>query len=131
MPSREIEIILMRQLASYLATPVFVVDPDGTLAFYNESAESILGQRFDETGEMSASEWASAFVATDEAGRPLPPESLPVMIALREGRPAHGSFVVQGLDRVSRHIDVVAFPLIGQQRRLLGAVAIFQEGGSR
>jgi hypothetical protein len=30
-----VELILMRQLASYLATPIFLVDADGTLVFYN------------------------------------------------------------------------------------------------
>jgi PAS domain-containing protein len=46
MPQLEIEMILMRQLASYLAMPIFIVDPVGNLVFYNEPAESILGRRF-------------------------------------------------------------------------------------
>jgi PAS domain-containing protein len=53
MPQQEIEMILVRQLASYLAMPIFVVDPQGTLVFYNEPAELLLGRRFEETGEMS------------------------------------------------------------------------------
>ncbi len=51
-PQQEIEMILARQLASYLVMPIFVVDPAGTLVFYNEPAEPILGRRFDETGAM-------------------------------------------------------------------------------
>ena len=39
MPQQEIEMILVRQLASYLAMPIFIVDPQGTLVFYNEPAE--------------------------------------------------------------------------------------------
>ena len=35
MLQKAIEVILMRQLASYLAMPIFVVDPDGNLLFYN------------------------------------------------------------------------------------------------
>ena len=31
----EVEIILMRQTASYLAIPIFVVDPNGDLVYYN------------------------------------------------------------------------------------------------
>ena len=56
MAQYEIEVILLRQLASYLATsrcPSSSLDSRGTLAFYNEPAEIILGKRFDETGEMS------------------------------------------------------------------------------
>ena len=38
-----IQIILTRQLAGYLSVPTFLVDPNGTLLFYNEPAE-VLGQ---------------------------------------------------------------------------------------
>ena len=46
MAQHAIELILMRQLAGGLATPVFLVDPDGDLLFYNEPAEAILGCRY-------------------------------------------------------------------------------------
>ncbi len=131
MPQREIEVILTRQLAGYLALPVFIVDPEGSLIFYNEPAEIILGRRFDETGEMSASEWATLFRPTDADGVPLQPAALPLMIALRERRLVHGELWIRGLDDVRRHIQTAAFPLIGPAARHLGAVAIFQEAGSR
>lgn len=35
MPQKAIELILTRQLASYLAMPIFLVDAAGTLVFYN------------------------------------------------------------------------------------------------
>jgi PAS domain-containing protein len=127
MTQKEIEVILTRQLASYLAMPIFVVDPTGNLVYYNEPAERILGFEFEETGEMPAGEWATVFTPTDETGHPLAPERLPLMIAVNERRPAYLSFWIQGLDEVPRHIEVTAFPLIGQTERFLGAVAIFWE----
>lgn len=127
MPQREIEVILTRQLASYLTLPIFIVDPDGTLIFYNEPAEAVLGNRFEETGEMPASEWASAYSAADGSDRPMAEEELPLMIALRERHPAHGRLTIRGRDNVQRHIEVTAFPLAGQGGRHLGAVAIFWE----
>jgi PAS domain-containing protein len=127
MSQKEIEVILTRQLASYLAMPIFIVDPQGTLVFYNEPAEMILGLRFDETGEMPFSEWATVFTPMDEHGTPLAPAALPLAIALGERRPAHGDFYIRGLDHVFRHIEVTAFPLIGQSGRNLGAVALFWE----
>ena len=39
-----VELILTRQVASQMAMPVFLVDADGTLVFYNEPAERILGR---------------------------------------------------------------------------------------
>ncbi|HZT09986.1 MAG TPA: PAS domain-containing protein [Actinomycetota bacterium] len=127
MSQKPIELILTRQLASYLAMPVFLVDMDGTLVFYNEPAERILGTRFEETGAMPASEWGTVFVPTDERGAALEPAELPLMVALREGRPAHGTLWIHALDSVPRHIEVTAFPLIGQTHERIGAVAIFWE----
>jgi PAS domain-containing protein len=129
MSHKEIEVILTRQLASYLGMPIFVVDTNGTLLFYNEPAEAILGCRFDETGEMPESEWRRIFVAMDEQGVPLPPGALPLAVAVHENRPIHSTFWIRGLDAALRHIEATAFPLIGQAGRDLGAVAIFWEIG--
>jgi PAS domain-containing protein len=127
MAQKEIEVILTRQLASYLALPILLVDPQGTLIYYNEPAESILGQRFEETGEMPMGEWSVMFHPTDEDGAPLPPHRLPLVAALSERRPAHGSFWIRGLDDVPRHLQVIAFPLLAQAERFLGAAALFWE----
>jgi PAS domain S-box-containing protein len=123
----EIEVILMRQAASYLAMPIFVVDPKGDLIYFNEPAEALLGLRYEEVGEMPLEDWATVFIPTDEHGDPIPPEGLPLVIALQQHRPAHDSFWIRGLNGVPRHLSVTAFPLIGQGERELGAVAIFWE----
>lgn len=130
MSMRPFEMILIRQLAGHLALPVFLVDPDGTLIFYNEGAEQVLGRRFDETGEMAALEWAAVFVPRDERGETLAPEALPLNIALREKRPAHRRFEIRGLDGVLRHIETTAIPVISLDGRLHGAVAMFWETAS-
>ncbi|MFN7973363.1 MAG: PAS domain-containing protein [Acidobacteriota bacterium] len=127
MSQKDIEIILSRQLASYLATPIFLVDTEGNLIFYNEPAEEILGRRFEETGEMPAYEWSTIFTPTGEDGAPLPPGELPLMIALTDHKPSYKKFWIRGLDGVLRNIEVTAFPLLGQGERNLGAVAIFWE----
>jgi PAS domain-containing protein len=124
---KEIELILARQLASCLTMPIIIVDPSGNLIYYNESAEVILGRRFEENGEMSVDEWSMLFRPTDDAGTPLAPETRPLLIALTQHSPAHRELWLQGLDGVRRHIEVTAFPLNGQGERYLGAVAIFWE----
>ena len=50
-----IEVVLLRQVAGYLATPLFFVDEDGNLEYYNEPAEALLGHRYEETGQMPPS----------------------------------------------------------------------------
>ena len=127
MAQLEIETILARQLASYLTMPVFVVDADGTLLYFNESAEPILGLRFDETGEMSPQEWGSIFIPTDEAGSPLPLEELPLYQCMVGRRPTHRVIWITGLDGGHRNITVTCIPLNGQRDRFLGAIAFFVE----
>lgn len=122
-----IEIILVRELASHLATAIFVVDASGTLEYYNEPAEMILGLRFDETGPMPVEKWATAFSPMDEHGALLPPERLPLVIALRQHLHAHDSFWIRGHDGARRFLSVTAVPLIGLYGTLVGAVALFWE----
>ncbi len=127
MSQKEIEVILARHLASYLAIPIFIVDPEGTLIYYNEPAEAILGRRFEETGEMPIGNWSTTFSPTDESGAPFAPEALPLAVALNKRQTNNARFWICGLDKVRRHIEVTAFPLIGQEDRYLGAVALFWE----
>src|SRR5581483_431264 len=127
MSQKQIEVILSRHLSSYLATPVFIVDPLGNLLYYNEAAEAILGKRFDETGEMTVDEWGTIFQPMSADGTPLAPEDLPLVKTLKEKRPRQGGLWIRGLDHVLRHIEVFAYPLIGQANRYLGAVAMFWE----
>jgi hypothetical protein len=123
----EVEVILMKQVASYLAMPVFVVDPVGDLVYFNEPAEGLLGRRYEETGEMPVSEWSTIFTPCDGEGKPLAPSELPLVQALEDHRPAHRDMWITGLDGADHHISVTAFPLVGQHDRDLGAVAIFWE----
>jgi len=127
MSQREIEIILSRHLAEHLALPIFIVNPTGDLLYYNEPAEKVLGYRFDETGPMPASEWATIFEPFDSHGHSLEPQELPLVIATTKRHPAHKNFWIKGMDGALREIEVTAFPLIGQAGRFIGAVAFFWE----
>lgn len=127
MPQRDIELILLRQLASYLAVPIWVADADGRLIFYNEPAESVLGRRFDEAGEMTLQELSALFEIRGEDGEPIASEDIPLGIALLQHRPAHSRLQMRGLDGPWRTVDVTAFPVEGQGGRFLGAAVLFWE----
>ena len=120
-----VELILLKQVAGYLATPMFLVDPEGNLLHYNEPAEDLLGHRYEETGQMALEEWGTLFSPTDSLGRPIPPEDLPLARALAQRTPSQGTLFIRGLDGVSRHLSVTAVPLEGQGGTNLGAMAIF------
>jgi PAS domain-containing protein len=124
---KDIELILTRHLATCIAMPMFIVDPGGSLLFYNEPAEALVGRRFDETGEMTPAEWSTVFEFSDDAGQPVPAGNRPLRVALVERRPAHGTLWASAFDGVRRRIGVTALPLIGQADRFVGAVAIFWE----
>jgi PAS domain-containing protein len=118
---------LARQLASSLATPILIVDTDGTLIFYNEPAEVILDQRFEETGEMPADEWSGRFAVADEARNPIAQEDRPMMMALSERKPFSRTVWLRCGHREWRHVNITAFPLIGEAGQFLGAQMIFWE----
>jgi PAS domain-containing protein len=124
MPQRAVEIILMRQLASYLAMPIMLFDPQGNLIYYNEPAESIVGRRFDETGEIPLEEWYAMIEPTAEDGSPLPLETRPLIVALHTRQAAHRAFCLRMPDGSRRRVESTAFPLEGQGGCNLGAVAI-------
>jgi PAS domain-containing protein len=121
-----VELILMRQLASYLATPIFLVGPKGELLFYNEAAEGVLGYRFDEAVELPLAQWIRAFpLFNTESGKHLTVDEIPVVRALKERDPVHGSLLYErpGGERVP--VLATAIPLVGQGGKVLGAAAIF------
>jgi PAS domain-containing protein len=124
---KNLALILARDLAEHVGTPVFLVDPDGTLVFYNEAAEAILGQPFVEAGELSRDEWGINWRPRDPAtGLVLTLDELPLVRTLAHRHAAHRRMLIRGLDDVDRVIDVVAFPLIANDE-LVGGVALFWE----
>ena len=64
------------------AVPILLVDTQGTLIFYNEPAEVILDQRFEESGEMAADTWSGRFALADEDRKPIAQEDRPLMLAI-------------------------------------------------
>jgi PAS domain-containing protein len=127
MAQQDVEMILVRRMAGMLAMPAFLMGADGTLLYYNEAAEHILGQRYEESGPMPVEELGPIFDARDEEGNMIPSEQLPVSIALLKRQPAHLKMGIRGLDGLKREISVTAFPLEGQGGRHLGALALFWE----
>ncbi len=124
MSQRPLELILARNLMSALSTPAFLVDEGGVLVFYNEAAGMLLGKRFEELGTVGADEWGSLFGPFDAEGEPIPYDELPLVVAVRNGRPAHADFEIRSTDGARHTVEVSAFPILtahGSQ----GAIAVF------
>jgi PAS domain-containing protein len=101
-----------------------IADAEGTLVFYNEAAEQIVGRPFTEAGELPIDEWVTSFEPRTAAGEPLPADSRPTRIALDEQRPAHKAFRVTSADGVDE-VEVTAFPLFAHAEEFVGILAIF------
>ena len=127
MAQQPVELILLKQWASYLALPVWLINEVGDLLYYNEPAEVLLGVRFDEAGELHADQLADRFQTTALDGEPFPNEELPIVVALRRRVPNHATLRVKAFDGVWRRLAITAFPIEGQGDRHLGAVAMFWE----
>jgi PAS domain-containing protein len=121
-------LILARGLASSIATPMFIVDTDGDVVYFNEPAEALLGETYAESGEMTRDEWLGRFRPLDpETGNQATMDTLPIGVALAERRPAHRTLTITGGDEEERTIAVTAFPLFARTQELTGALAIFWE----
>lgn len=127
MAQRDIGLILMRQLADGLAVPMLLADDNGDLLFFNESAERLLGQRFDDVGELPLDERRRIFSFRDADGNAVPDDQPPLVVALREHRPVHRRVWMRGFDGEYHEVEVTAFPLLGGGGHLIGGVAMFWE----
>ena len=124
---KSLPLILAREFAANIATPVIVMDEDGRLVFFNEPAERILGQTHADVGELAPAEWTRLFVVETLDGTPVRFDEMPVGIAHAEKHPAHGTLAFTTVDDVRHEIEVTAFPLLGREEELLGVVAVFWE----
>ena len=125
MAQLDIGLILMRQLASGIAVPMFIADQNGDLLYFNEPAEVLLGRQFDDVGDLPLAEQREMFALRDDSGNPLPPDQPPLVVALRERRPVHRRLWMRSLDGRDHAIEVTAFPLLGGGGHLIGVVAMF------
>ena len=124
MAQHQVEIILTRQFADGLSVAALVVDTRGDTLFFNEPAERIFGRRFDEVDALPFDERAAILAPRGDDGRPMPVDQLPAMLAMRERRPVHASFQMNGLDGILRPIEATAIPLTDALGQLLGALVI-------
>lgn len=125
MAQKAVEIILMRQLAGYLALPMLLFDTEGNLLYFNEPAEALMGMRFEESVALTSSQWNPLIDATREDGQPIPTSERPLHIALRSHHPAHAVFWLRRSDGSRRKVEASALPLDGQGDRHLGALVTF------
>lgn len=127
MAQHPIEIILLRQWASMLSVPIWITDVSGTLVFFNEPTEKLVGMRFEDAGEMTTEEVSQRFELCDLDGLPIPDAERPLVIALNKQQPSHRNLLMRRADGVQQRIAATAIPIIGEGTRHLGAMVMLWE----
>ena len=122
---RSIVLILARDLASMLATPMLIVDAEGTLLFYNEGAGAMLGRPFTEAEPTTFRDWAAAFEPRDLEGKPVAFGDSPLGVVLTERMPAHRAMLIRSADGIERVVEATAFPLYARADEFVGGIAVF------
>jgi PAS domain-containing protein len=107
--------------------PTIIFDDEGDTLFYNDPAARLLGQRFEDIGELPLDATQRIFELRDDKGEPMVADQVPAAVAMRERRPVHRMVWLNGFDGVDRLLEVTAFPLLGGGGHLIGAVAMFWE----
>lgn len=121
---RPVALILARELAEKLSTPMWIWDEDGVLVYFNEPAAAVIGRPYDDISDMRLGE-LDQFRAEELDGEPIGSAELPSVVAMRERRADHRVMCVTGLDGVRRTISVTAFPLFVRGNQFVGAMAVF------
>ncbi|MFN2560712.1 MAG: hypothetical protein ABR571_05390 [Jatrophihabitans sp.] len=127
---RSLPLILARELAANLATPMFLLDATGMLVFYNDAAELMLGRTYAELGAVTADEFGAMLQLTDVDGTPLRRRDSPAGIAFINREPAHRRLVATTLDGRRETFECTSYPLFGKEDQMHGVLAVFWKAKS-
>jgi PAS domain-containing protein len=121
---RNLVLILARAFAAQIATAVFLLDEEGTIIYYNESAELLTGRPFIEGAGMTAAEWMTQARPRDDAGELIAFENLPLGITMLKREPAHGIVTFTSQEGTPLRIENATFPLFAHTEDYVGTFAI-------
>lgn len=122
---KSLALIRAKHLAESVTTPMLLTDQEGTLIFFNEAAEVLIGHTFADIGPLGASDWQKRFDVRGRDGAPFPLEAMPGWLELQTERPGTGHIVLRRADGADLMLAVCAFPLFTAQRQFDGALVLF------
>jgi PAS domain-containing protein len=120
-------LILAREFAANVAIPIFLVDSDNTLVYYNDAAGVAFGGPFGQTGELRHGQWMPTFNPTRPDGSAYERHEMPLVIALEQRRPSHGVHLVTAPDGRRVLVEFTAVPLFSSPDDFVGALVAFWE----
>ncbi|MEY2419579.1 MAG: hypothetical protein QOG90_2259 [Actinomycetota bacterium] len=128
---RSLPLILARELAANLATPMFLIDGEGMLVFFNEAAELMLGKQYSEIGQVTAPDFGDMLRLETLDGTSLRKRDSPPGIAFNQREPAHSTLLATTLDGNRKaQWEITAYPLFGRTGDMHGVLTVFWEAKS-
>jgi hypothetical protein len=127
---RSLPLILARELSANLATPMFLLDGSGTLVYFNDGAELMLGRTYAELGAVTADEFGAMLQLADVDGTPLRRRDSPAGVAFINREPSHRRLVASTLDGRRETFECTAYPLFGKEDQMHGVLAVFWKATS-
>ena len=121
---RNLVLILARAFAAQLATAVFLLDPEGTVIYYNEAAERLTGRPFIEGAGSTAEDWLSRTRPRDEGGVEVGVQDLPLGTTMLKQEPSHGIVIFSTADGVDRRVETASFPLFAHTEDFVGSFSV-------
>ena len=125
--AKPLPLILARELAANLATPMSLMDARGVLVFYNDAAALLIGKPFAELGEVPGEDFGAVLQMTTPDGETIRIPDSPAAVAFLERRPSHQLLAATGYDGARHLVQVTAFPLFGTGAEMHGVVTVFWE----
>ncbi len=105
MPSKSLPLILARELASNLSTPMFLLDGEGMLVYCNDAAELLIGRSMAELGEITGFEFGEQIDLRHSDGTPMSGADSPAGVAFFQRRPAHRRARWTAFDGTRREVE--------------------------
>jgi predicted ATPase/class 3 adenylate cyclase len=116
---------LARELASNLPTPMFMLDGNGMMVFYNDATADVLGKPFAEVGMIGAAEFGGSLDLATLDGQPLRRRDTPAGVAFFQRRPIHQTLRATSYNGHRSAYDATAHPLYGPAGEWEGIVCVF------
>jgi PAS domain-containing protein len=125
---KSLPLILARELAASLATPMFLMDARGMLVYYNDAAALLIGKPFGELGEIAGNDFGAMLDLATPEGEPVRRRDSPAGVAFIQRRPAHRTLLTTSYTGARLLVEATAYPLFGAGGEMHGVVSVFWEG---
>jgi PAS domain S-box-containing protein len=108
-----------RQLIDSLPASVYTCNASGTITSFNESSVKLWGR----TPQIGVDLWCGSWKIFGIDGAPLPLDSCPMAVALRDGKPVYGKeIVIERPDGTRRHVLPHPTPFVDASGKVVEAV---------